>query len=102
MRQPFDHCPLPIQDSLSASIRPSEATFLATFTAPRVYSLTPNTRSIAIKIRFSRVFLPTCIRLGRRLVECSLSNFRGPSLPAITLKYWRLALNWAAALYQRG
>src|SRR5437667_8158933 len=98
MRQPFDHCLSPIQDSLSASIRPSEATFLATFTAPRAYSLIPNTGSIAIKIRFSRVFLPTCIRLGQRLAECSLSNFWGPLLPAITLQCWRLALNWAAGL----
>src|SRR6266568_2674839 len=98
MRQPFDHCPLPIQDSLSASIRPSEATFLATFTAPKAYSLTLNTGSIAIKIRFSQACLPTGIPLGQRLAECSLSNFRGPSPVAITLQCWRLALNWAAGL----
>src|SRR5207245_3048287 len=46
---------------------PTEATFLATFMAHRVYSLTPNTGSIATKMRFSQVFLPTCLLSGQHL-----------------------------------
>ena len=92
--------PLPVANSgqLVSIYQTFRGNFSRNVYGAQVYSLTPNTGSIAIKIRFSQACLPTGIPLGQRLAECSLSNFRGPSPPAITLQCWRLALNWAAAL----